>query len=135
MRKLFAGLLVAIALVGQTARDLKFERTAPPLPDKRSRWAVVVGVSSYKHAPPTAQLRYAHRDAEEFARFLRSPEGGAIPPIMFGFSRPIGDAGRSIRAALHTWLPRSAGPNDIVYMFFAGHAVVRGAQRRLLCCA
>ena len=29
-----------------------------------------------------------------------------------------------VRAALHTWLPRSAGPNDIVYLFFAGHAVV-----------
>ena len=124
MRKLFAGLLVAIALVGQTARDLKFERTAPPLPDKRSRWAVVVGVSSYKYAPPTAQLRYAHRDAEEFARFLRSSEGGAIAADHVRLLTDQSATLAGVRAALHTWLPRSAGPNDIVYMFFAGHAVV-----------
>ena len=124
MRKLFAGLLVAIALVGQTARDLKFERTAPPLPDKRSRWAVVVGVSSYKHAPPTAQLRYAHRDAEEFARFLRSSEGGAIASDHVRLLTDQSATLAGVRAALHTWLPRSAGPNDVVYLFFAGHAVV-----------
>src|SRR5436190_3931241 len=123
MKELFAALLIAVSLSGQTARDLKFERSAPPLPDKRSRWAIVVGVSSYKNVPPAAQLRYAHRDAEEFANFLRSPEGGAIPPshvrLLTEDSATIG----SIRAALHTWLPRSAGPNDIVYIFFAGHAV------------
>jgi uncharacterized caspase-like protein/Flp pilus assembly protein TadD len=124
MRKLFAGLLVAIALVGQTARDLKLERTAPPLPDKRSRWAVVVGVSSYKHAPPTAQLRYAHRDAEEFARFLRSSEGGAIAADHVRLLTDQSATLAGVRAALHTWLPRSAGPNDVVYLFFAGHAVV-----------
>ena len=124
MRKLFAGLLVAIALVGQSARDLKVERTAPPLPDKRSRWALVVGVSSYKHAPPTAQLRYAHRDAEEFARFLRSPEGGAIAADHLQLLTDQSATLAGVRSALHTWLPRSAGPNDIVYLFFAGHAVV-----------
>ena len=124
MTKLVPGLLIAFALYAQTARDLKFERSAPPLPDKRSRWALIVGVSSYKHAPPFAQLRYAHRDAEEFAQFLRSPEGGAIPDDHIRLLTEGTATLAGVRAALHTWLPRSAGPNDVVYLFFAGHAVV-----------
>jgi Flp pilus assembly protein TadD len=124
MTKLVPGLLIAFALHAQTARDLKFERSAPPLPDKRSRWALIVGVSSYKYAPPSAQLRYAHRDAEEFAQFLRSPEGGAIPGDHIRLLTEGTATLAGVRAALHTWLPGSAGPNDVVYLFFAGHAVV-----------
>ena len=39
-------------------------------------WAVVVGISRYKDTD--LNLRYADRDAEEFAEFLRSPEGGKV---------------------------------------------------------
>lgn len=124
MVKLLAALLLTVSVTAQTARDLRFERTAPPLPDNRARWAVVAGVSSYKYVPPAAQLRYAHRDAEEFARFLRSPEGGAFPSDHVRLLTDESATVAGIRAALHTWLPRSAGPNDIVYLFFAGHAVV-----------
>jgi uncharacterized caspase-like protein/Flp pilus assembly protein TadD len=124
MARLAASLLLALALHGQTARDLKLERAAPPLPDKKTRWALVIGVSSYKYAPPAAQLRFAHRDAEEFAKLLRSAEGGGIPGdhvrVLTEQSATVG----KIRAGLHTWLPKSAGPNDIVYIFFAGHAVL-----------
>ena len=124
MARLAIPLLFVLILGAQTARDLKFERVAPPLPDKKARWAIVVGVSSYKFAPPAAQLRYAHRDAEEFAKLLRSPEGGAFPSnhvrVLTDETATVG----AIRAALHNWLPKSAGPNDIVYIFFAGHAVI-----------
>ena len=123
-RGLFAGALVlAVALHAQTARDLKVERVAPPLPDKRTRWAVVVGVSRYKYAPPHAQLRFAHRDAEEFARLLRSAEGGAFPSANVRLLTEESATVGGVRAAIHAWLPRSAGPADIVYVFFAGHAV------------
>ncbi|HYI97246.1 MAG TPA: caspase family protein [Bryobacteraceae bacterium] len=124
MPRLAVALLFVLTLGAQTARDLKLERVAPPLPDKKARWAIVVGVSSYKYAPPAAQLRYAHRDAEEFAKLLRSTEGGAFPSdhvrVLTDGTATVG----AIRAALHNWLPKSAGPNDIVYIFFAGHAVV-----------
>src|SRR5687767_5013110 len=124
MARLAIALLFVLVLGAQTARDLKFERVAPPLPDKKARWAIVVGVSSYRYAPPAAQFRYAHRDAEEFAKLLRSPEGGAFPSdhvrVLTDGTATVG----AIRAALHNWLPKSAGPTDIVYIFFAGHAVV-----------
>lgn len=115
--------LVAMSLHAQTARDLRVRRVAAPLPDKRARWAVVVGVSSYKYAPPQAQLKFAHRDAQEFAALLRSPEGGAFPPSNIRLLTDNDATVGSIRAALHSWLPRSVGPNDVVYIFFAGHAV------------
>jgi uncharacterized caspase-like protein/Flp pilus assembly protein TadD len=114
---------LAAGLIAQTSRDLKVERTVPPLPDKRARWAVVIGVSSYKYAPPHAQLKFAHRDAEEFARLLRSGEGGGFSSSNVRLLTENAATVGGIRAAIHTWLPRSAGPNDIVYLFFAGHAV------------
>lgn len=124
MARLYVCLLIVSALLSQTPRDLKFEKVAPPLPDKRTRWALVIGVSSYKYAPPAAQLKYAHRDAEEFAKLLRSSEGGAFPSdhirVLTNEAATLG----AIRAALHTWLPKSSGPNDVVYLFIAGHAVV-----------
>jgi uncharacterized caspase-like protein/Flp pilus assembly protein TadD len=123
MARWLVPLIFVLCLNAQTARDLIVERRAPPLPGKRVRWAVVIGVSSYKYAPPHAQLKFAHRDAGEFARLLRSAEGGAFPA---GNVRLLTDETATvggIRAAFHSWLPRSAGPDDIVYIFFAGHAV------------
>src|SRR4029434_1128895 len=50
--------------------DVKSRRS----PDGKGRlWAVVIGVSSYKNLRTEEQLRFAHRDAEELAAFLRSP--------------------------------------------------------------
>ncbi|MBL8296464.1 MAG: caspase family protein, partial [Bryobacterales bacterium] len=102
-------LLCLLLQASPVGRDLRVRRVAPPLPDKRTRWAVVVGVSSYKYAPPQVQLKFAHRDAEEFARLLRSPEGGGFPAanirLLTDQSATIGN----IRAALHSWLPGSAG--------------------------
>ena len=123
MIRCLTALVLGACLCAQTARDLRVQRVAPPLPDKRARWAVVVGVSSYKYAPPQAQLRFAHRDAEDFAKLLRTAEGGGFPAsnvrLLTDESATIG----GIRAAIHSWLPRSVGPNDVVYFFFAGHAV------------
>jgi uncharacterized caspase-like protein/Flp pilus assembly protein TadD len=111
----------------QAARDLVVvEELAQPskLPDGRTRWAVVIGVSKYKNVPPHAQLRFAHRDAEDLARFLGSAQGGGLTS---GHLRLLTDESATvgaIRATLHHWLPRAAGPNDIVYIFLAGHGVV-----------
>lgn len=48
-----------------------------PQPSQASyvdRWAIVIGVSKYKHE--SLNLRYADRDAEEFYKLLLSPVGG-----------------------------------------------------------
>ena len=78
------GLLLAVLAalsLAQDRRDLRLEPASRlnPLRDAGTRWAMVVGISSYQHLPPGAQLRYAHRDGEDFAAFLRTAAGGAIP--------------------------------------------------------
>lgn len=92
--------------------------------DRGTRWAVVIGISSYAYLPPAAQLHYAHRDAEEFAGFLRSYAGGSLPADHIQLLENENATLAEIRAALETWLVASAGPQDIVYVFFAGHGVL-----------
>jgi Flp pilus assembly protein TadD len=118
--------LVPIRLFPQPARDLKVEMAGPPHPlrGKGDRWAVVIGISEYEHLPAAAQLRFAHRDAEEFAGFLRSAAGGAVPNDHVRFLTNQQATLAEIRAAVHTWLVASARPEDVVYFFFAGHGVL-----------
>jgi uncharacterized caspase-like protein/tetratricopeptide (TPR) repeat protein len=126
LRALLVLWFVADIAGAQTVRDLKIEQAGPRTVQETiaKRWALIVGISSYKNAPAHAQLKFAHRDAEDFARFLRSESGGGIP---FTQMRLLTD-GRAtlsaIRGALHMWLPQVAGVNDVVYLFFAGHGVV-----------
>jgi tetratricopeptide (TPR) repeat protein len=88
------------------------------------QWAVIIGVSNYKNLRPEEQLHFAHRDAEEMAAFLRSPNGGGFPSTQIKVLLNEQATIASVRTALGTWLPRSAEPNDVVYIFFAGHGVV-----------
>ena len=55
MRLPLALVFTSAILLAQATRDLGVEFDAAPLPDKRDRWAVVIGVSSYKYVPPAAQ--------------------------------------------------------------------------------
>jgi hypothetical protein len=126
MRWILALAGLACILVAQQTRDLRIESAEPsnPLRDRGTRWAVVVGISSYEYLPPAAQLHYAHRDAEDFAGFLRSYAGGALPADHIRLLENEQATFPEIRAALDTWLVASARPEDIVYVFFAGHGVM-----------
>ena len=115
--------LISMAAAGQEARDLRTQKIAPVLPGGQTRWALVIGVSTYKYVPPAAQLRFAHRDAEDFAKLLRSREGGGLPASNVRLLTEEAATVGAIRAAVRTWLPQSAGANDVVYLYFAGHAV------------
>jgi tetratricopeptide (TPR) repeat protein len=118
--------ITCILFAQQSSRDLRIESVEPsnPLKDGGTRWAVVVGISTYEYLPPAAQLHFAHRDAEDFAAFLRSYGGGAIPADHIRLLENEHATVAGIRAALDTWLVASARPEDIVYVFFAGHGVL-----------
>ena len=96
------------------------------LDGKGKLWAVVIGVSTYRSLNKEQQLQYAHRDAQDFAAFLRSPNGGGFPAnqvtVMLNQDATIS----AMRSALGTALPRSVEPDDVVVIFFAGHGVVEG---------
>lgn len=110
----------------QTSRGISVaEIKSGVAPDGRGKlWAVVIGVSNYKNLEPDAQLRFAHRDAEELAAFFSSPQGGGFPSTQIKVLLNEQATIASVRTALGTWLPRSAEPNDVVYIFFAGHGIV-----------
>jgi tetratricopeptide (TPR) repeat protein len=96
-------------------------------PDGKGQlWAVVIGISSYKNVPAEGQLRFAHRDAEDLAAFLRSPGGGGFPSNHIKLLLNQDATVSAIRTAIGTWLVRSTEPDDVVYIFFAGHGVVEG---------
>jgi tetratricopeptide (TPR) repeat protein len=107
-------------------RDLKLEVVkAGETPDKKGAVrAVVVGISSYKFLPEKVQLRFAHRDAEEFSAFLKSIPGGAVPEQNVQVLTNERATLANVRNALTNWLPKVTQPNDVVYLFFAGHGTV-----------
>lgn len=76
---LFSLLLLTGLLVAQT------EKSATPIAKSQQRIAnsgttraVVVGISDYQD-PAIPDLQFAHRDAEAFAAWLKSPAGGGVP--------------------------------------------------------
>src|SRR5262245_31517734 len=111
-------------------RDLlvKEMRSGAALDGRGKLWAVVIGVSRYKNLAPKAQLEFAHRDAESFAAFLRSPNGGGFPSSQLTLLTNQAATLSAVRSALGTTLPRSAEPDDLVVIFFAGHGVVEGER-------
>ena len=97
--------------------------------DGRGRlWAVVIGVSKYKNLAPKEQLEFAHRDAEDFAAFLRTPNGGGYPSSHLTVLTNEAATLSTIRSTLGTTLPRSVEADDMVVIFFAGHGIVEGER-------
>ena len=113
---------------GPTDRELQVKelRSGGALDGRGKLWAVVIGVSNYKNLTAKDQLEFAHRDASEFAAFLRSPNGGAFPSNQLTLLTNQAATLSAMRSALGTTLPRSVEPDDLVIIFFAGHGVVEG---------
>jgi protein O-mannosyl-transferase len=85
-------------------------------------YAVVVGISDYQDTA-IPDLRFAHKDAEAFANFLRSPAGGALDSDHLKvLTNEQATAGR-IAEALDA-LIEQAGVGDQVIIYFSGHGDV-----------
>lgn len=122
-----AGAMALPVAAWQAARDLVYlelEDTVSRPQAPPNRWALVIGVSKYTNLPPQAQLRFAHRDAEDYARFLADPRGGGLPATHVRLFTEERATLANLRGALQEWLPASAGPRDVVYLFLAGHGVI-----------
>lgn len=85
-------------------------------------YAVIIGISDYQEEA-IPDLKYADRDAEEFAKFLRSPAGGSVgEKELKVLTNKQATAGR-VAAALDE-LIELTGPGDQVYIYFSGHGDV-----------
>lgn len=88
------------------------------------RWAVVFGISKYQNSG-IPNLRYAHRDAEAFYEFLRSPNGGAFPDDHLLILTNEKATKASLEHAIFDFLKQTK-KEDLVMIFFSGHGLSRG---------
>ncbi len=82
-------------------------------------FAVVVGVSEYA-SKGINTLRYANKDAEAFANYLRTKKGGQIQEENLRLLLNEKATTAAIYEALN-WLTEEVKENDLVYFYFAGH--------------
>jgi hypothetical protein len=85
------------------------------------KFAVLIGVSEYKYNEGgLGDLSYAHRDAEALRDFLKTPSGGDFrdEDILYLVNDQATLA--TVSDALKRFLTK-AGPNDLIYLFLAGH--------------
>ncbi len=84
--------------------------------------AVVIGISDYQD-PQIPDLRFADKDAEAFANFLRSPAGGSVPEAQIVLLTNQKAAAGNLIAAL-TGLVEDSKPGDRAIISFSGHGDV-----------
>ncbi len=83
-------------------------------------YAVVVGISQYAKGDNIPDLKFAHRDAQEFANFLQSKSGGSVPTENIRLLLNENATLAAVYNAL-TWLTETCKKDDLVYFYFAGH--------------
>ncbi|MBK8566577.1 MAG: caspase family protein [Saprospiraceae bacterium] len=134
-------LLTIFALLAGTALAAQTEKGASPLnpqsaiANPQSVRAVVVGISDYQD-PAIPDLRFADRDAEAFANFLRSPAGGSLDGDQLKLLTDSAATTAQFDAALG-WLMDESKEGDQAIIYFSGHGDVetktRSQQGFLLC--
>ena len=111
-----AGSIFLFFLFSGTLSMAQIQSMAP----KTATRAVVVGISNYQNI---AKLRFAHKDAEAFAEYLRSAAGGHVPEdhIMLLTNEKATQA--QIGSALF-WLFSDSEEGDLAIIYFSGHGDV-----------
>ncbi len=114
-------LLLASGLCAQEKGATPVVPSAPG-PSPSATYAVVVGISDYQD-PAIPDLRFADRDAEAFANWLRSPAGGSLPGdnirLLLNENATLG----KLVTALG-WLIEVTKENDQTIVYFSGHGDV-----------
>lgn len=89
-------------------------------------YAVIIGISNYEDASIPA-LKFANRDAAEFASFLQSKAGGSVPADNIRLLVDSTAKMASVYNALY-WLNEVCDTNDLVYFYFAGHGDLESTE-------
>ncbi len=90
--------------------------------------ALVIGISDYQDAG-IADLKYAHRDAEEFANFLKSKSGGNLKDDQLMLFTNEEATTAQVYGALD-WLLETCGPDEQAVIYFSGHGDVETKTTR-----
>ncbi len=89
-------------------------------------YGLVVGVSDYQD-PTITDLRFADKDAEEFAEYLRSPAGGSLDDDHLKVLTNEAATQAEVVMALY-WLMDVARENETIVIYFSGHGDVESKR-------
>lgn len=84
--------------------------------------ALIIGVSAYE-SPGIPSLYFAHKDAEVFSDYLKSPSGGNVPAENIKLLTNKNATIAGINGGID-WLEDNVGEKDLVYIYFSGHGDV-----------
>jgi len=120
---LLAALLLTITttISAQDTKGALPANSQQPTANGQTR-AVVIGISDYQDAA-IPDLHFAHRDAEAFANFLRSPAGGSLDGDHLKVLTNVQATAGRIAEALDALLEQ-AKEGDQVIIYFSGHGDV-----------
>ena len=119
-------LVICYALTAQ--QQISGAKGANPIKDVNlehsynQTYAIVVGISDYQD-PSIPDLKYADKDAEAFANFLRSKAGGGLDKdhlkVLVNKEATVAQFAMSL-----DWLIEVVKENDRVILYFSGHGDV-----------
>lgn len=91
--------------------------TASTGDEKPKIYAVIAGVARYNHI---RSLSYTDDDAYKLSMFFKGPEGGSLPDDQLVILIDEDATKQNIIKSLENTFAK-AGPNDVVFFYFAGH--------------
>lgn len=115
-------LLLPFSGNSQTEKSITPVTSSPALATTGIIRAVIVGISDYED-PAIRDLRFAHRDAEIFAEYLRSSAGGKVPAENIKLLTNKQATLSAIDDALN-WLRDESRAGDMAIIYFSGHGDV-----------
>ena len=127
MKRLFfvAACLLPIYILAQ-------QKGAAPIANGEAKmgraFALCIGISNYQDAD-IPSLKYAHIDAEEFAKYLQSKTGGGLKEGQIEILTNEQATTANIYSKLD-WLLEEVGESDRVIIYFSGHGDVETATSR-----
>lgn len=90
------------------------------------KWALIVGVGRFKNLPESRNLRYAAKDANDFADALKNPNYGRFDADKVRVLTDEAATLANIRLELG-WLRERAKKEDMVVIYFSSH----GSEREI----
>jgi len=118
------------AVIYERPKGVEAVSVVPP-PVVREHWAVVIGVGQYD-STEIPGLRYAVPDAEAIAEVLIGAAGFKKEHVLLLTDKTAKPPSlHNIKWALRTFLARSAGKEDTVLIFYAGHGAPEVDPRRI----
>ena len=122
-RKDFKGPQIEIHEPVVTSAPVKRKPPPPVSKRKGERFAVLIGIGDYRD-PSISDLNYAAADVNSVYSLLTDPRRGGFPKENVQLILDRKATRRSIVKAIGDWLFRKAGPDDEVFVYYAGHGAV-----------